>query len=1595
MVAEERFNRAYWWPWLGDIFELMAVSEVVENITLDRGFYLSIQCVNCHDYQGYLLNEKSSKHPFEGVDYTTWKADLLELTDAFYDTTFDEEQNKIVVKVTEAFEDALTYNESGGKKGILHRINRSRRYCTACHVRHRFDTRLPRQRDATSAGDFVGGTAHSTGRILMNDPDTSPNETWMMLRNEFEDRLWESTYIYERTWEAPDGYTADDGYGPGYGYEYSASYNDYSNIYGGGNRVRPELKPVPDYFIFDSTDVLGDQLFCLNCHDDSATYAGGDEGALKFNTEFTENGDAGGGPNALPYNPYDTTSYIDTEFYHNRIPRVDIKDFYTRGGHGKMTTSSDRVLKMRCAGIETCHNPHGSDAKGLLREYGPDIDIIRDPSTSGTIADGVFVDRNIETANRFGTVQPFIRDDRWKRSREHNLQLNQQNEDNINYIYTILNKEYWLRDEYKVAVMENENLGSQDDADLIRDNLNYDNLPFFYLNRFCYRCHTDGVDNRYYPGNTPIGVNELTTLGRDWLTFDSSAHGPYQYMEVDEEINVYAEEIATPTATDRNFNNAFDFDTTKSWTKGLGTRFRHGREMAGMCVNCHNPHGDGLPAEDPYAYEIYNNLTNYKDEALCFRCHQFRPETDNKWDTVIGFPVGAEVDILFDSMSAGDALAQEEPSPYNRTTAYHDVYDHAQAGYNNDPNTESKIECVNCHNVHISKRNYVPHPETGKRIPIEDSTNLALIDPDPYNSDVGGIDGLAFNFPFTVSGDGANYKNTVTRFCLRCHDADPLTNYPLADYDDLDPPGNLKDLQMSDKFYGELPYPVKFPTASNEDPTVNVYRLWNKNFFYYSTGHMNQNIKDGNTSNEFITGVSCIDCHNPHGTGIQETADTSKRMPYLLYESAFIAIDSTWVKSTDNGQSFCYQCHKYPMDNGFYNGQQGWYSEEPFYGVGTGDDWIRYSKTLNGYDSSIHGYVGGSQERRDRVKNVYNRFDYEGEGGYGHAYDSSDGGKCINCHNPHGTAQPNPNMTMTGVGEKLCFACHDETASDSWIEHKGRNIKKEFFAGGEETRDDGGSLHNIDDFTQGTEGMYIECISCHNVHVVTGKYQDEAVDTESPLTNPEWPVLLVVDDQNVIFDETVTKDDYDLWCESNPELCNETIPEHLSFNEFQDEWCVDNPADCKELGLNLTTYCLICHDADGQNLYYDTTLIGFVESGTWDHKPDFGPQDDSGEWNTRRYIKYPDNIMRDLDEFDNIISKPHHEGYPATYSFSLDFSTTNVKFPAPVGVFDKSKYYRINGHGGALTTSISDPQVPLMVECAGGECHLPHGSTNDKLITDATTDVDNDTALGVPQYNRRYVTGSGNVISLSWVDFGAALEYPFDLSPVDMKYWYGDTENLGNDTRDNFCNVGCHRPDLQHAFTYDRAPNGAYQAYLNDDVYNFTRITYRLRDPSESDGTQTITSFRRDPNKRFGHPSDSYMPGLADDWQPLTADKLPTRIVGFPGELNLSDSEESFVDAESGFKLYNKKFICLTCHDPHGTGGLPFGSGIEYTPDALGEWRPYRYRGITKRWIDKDPRDSASKEGMTRLEPDNAELCRRCHNLAKSLDRIFDPSTEE
>lgn len=315
-----------------------------------------------------------------------------------------------------------------------------------------------------------------------------------------------------------------------------------------------------------------------------------------------------------------------------------------------------------------------------------------------------------------------------------------------------------------------------------------------------------------------------------------------------------------------------------------------------------------------------------------------------------------------------------------------------------------------------------------------------------------------------AQGTGLLKRQTQTELCYLCHDAGGQSRYDVADQ------------------FGQT------------EP--------------YAASH--HNIPEG--------AQQCSDCHNPHDGG-QDSDGNDIHWPRLLQSRA--------DKTVNGGNGFCFSCHQtaqgntraldsalYPPDGTGHNNSSfrinGVAPMNPASGTNIrcmgcheqhGSGQAELLRNDSGNDSTeITGnnktqcfecHTGPSADGRYQGRVVYNNSVYNP-----HALTSSvntnasypgvdpaQAGQCINCHDPHGSANGTSRVLMKtlrgtyndgkseyGPGDfTFCFGCHNNTSANSKYD-----IQSEYNApGGGHRISTGGNL---------IAGSQLSCETCHSLH---------------------------------------------------------------------------------------------------------------------------------------------------------------------------------------------------------------------------------------------------------------------------------------------------------------------------------------------------------------------------------------------------------------------------------------------------------------------------------------------------------------------------------
>lgn len=223
----------------------------------------------------------------------------------------------------------------------------------------------------------------------------------------------------------------------------------------------------------------------------------------------------------------------------------------------------------------------------------------------------------------------------------------------------------------------------------------------------------------------------------------------------------------------------------------------------------------------------------------------------------------------------------------------------------------------------------------------------------------------------------------------------------------------------------------------------------------------------------FLPGV-CLNCHNSHGKSTDNSADAGKVIKKML------------VIPDGPDNEICNKCHEDSAIQAIRPGYAG--------------------NTM--FQASAHH--GGSRPGVLWPGGTY----------YSEANTEDKRGKCINCHDPHGSAKIDQYGNVTNIPgatfdeeEKLCYACH-----------KAGMVIPEF----DLARFDGpysghwpGKYANAHSFGEdlNSKPRHVECLDCHNVHIAESTYGITNLDQRLPkvlkgnwgIRITSWPVPNIPD----------------------------------------------------------------------------------------------------------------------------------------------------------------------------------------------------------------------------------------------------------------------------------------------------------------------------------------------------------------------------------------------------------------------------------------------------------------------------------------------------
>lgn len=203
----------------------------------------------------------------------------------------------------------------------------------------------------------------------------------------------------------------------------------------------------------------------------------------------------------------------------------------------------------------------------------------------------------------------------------------------------------------------------------------------------------------------------------------------------------------------------------------------------------------------------------------------------------------------------------------------------------------------------------------------------------------------------------------------------------------------------------------------------------------------------------------CHECHNTAYAHIGNSDAGTPRNKRLQ-----------WWDATEQSNKTCKQCHDNANPDAIATADPQWYT------------------TYSAWQSSAHGSTAKGNLQ------------------------------CARCHEPHGMGGASKPAMTRDLTETLCFNCHTSDAG-AWMNVQNDAVSGSTLATSIEQAFGFGVKHPLgQSFTltdYGNKTFTLNCISCHNVHLVTGKYW-EADQNLSPITK-------LTDNLNVWGDEASEK----------------------------------------------------------------------------------------------------------------------------------------------------------------------------------------------------------------------------------------------------------------------------------------------------------------------------------------------------------------------------------------------------------------------------------------------------------------------------------------
>lgn len=465
--------------------------------------------------------------------------------------------------------------------------------------------------------------------------------------------------------------------------------------------------------------------------------------------------------------------------------------------------------------------------------------------------------------------------------------------------------------------------------------------------------------------------------------------------------------------------------------------FKDGSIYRGNCTKCHVPHGSD-----------YGYLLRQKgDYNLCFLCHESASES-GKYSGKRDFLLSAHGPNLDGKYIYSSATPRYWPGG---------------TGVDSSVPAQSPDAVGDCFNCHAPHGRY--DPITGEYIKSSawagNSTNLNRLcftchgdDPATFFGEWHG------KTVYSATYHGNPEKNAKMRLtdalgqawgageCTNCHDPHGTQNPDMLRYPVNVAGSNMNELCMkchdredvladTGLFDGSRVY-----LASEHGKKAQWLSEYNVGGFVYN-------------KTSFLPGV-CLNCHNSHGKTTDDSADAAKVIPKML------------VIQDGPENEICNKCHE---NSAVRENQPGYFGREL-------------------YDKSAH-------------KGVWPRPGVLWPGGryYGEANPEETRGKCINCHDPHGTAKRDWFGNIIHISgetfdeeEELCYTCHRSGVVSPIYD------LKQFRDSGKLTGHMPWMTVNVHTYGEdlNSKPRHVECQDCHNVHAVESTWGITSLDERLP-----------------------------------------------------------------------------------------------------------------------------------------------------------------------------------------------------------------------------------------------------------------------------------------------------------------------------------------------------------------------------------------------------------------------------------------------------------------------------------------------------------------